>query len=203
MAVTVVNPEPEITELPPFPPLVLQPAAPPPPTNTVYVVPTATALVPVKNPPPPPPPVPEPPPPATAKYLRARLTVQVKLRVAAVPPRLDTADTVNDTAEPVCVGVPVICPVVSPRLRPVGNAPALTVYCTVPAVAVADNVTVLIAVPVLNVPILLPSAGLTQEVVGALTVQVNALVTALPPRLETALTVKLCAEPVDEGVPVI
>jgi hypothetical protein len=96
----------------------------------------------------------------------AKLTVQVKLRVAAVPPRLDTADTVNDTAEPACVGVPVICPVVSPRLRPVGNAPAVTVYCTVPDVAVADRVTVEIAVPVENVPILLPEAGDTQVTTG-------------------------------------
>jgi hypothetical protein len=72
----------------------------------------------------------------------------------------------------------------------------------VPDVAVAEKVTVLIATPVVHEPIELLSAGETQVVTGT-TVQVNALVTAVPPPLLTALTVKLCAEPVCVGVPVI
>jgi hypothetical protein len=55
---------------------------------------------------------------------------------------------------------------------------------------VATKVTVEIAVPAVHDPID-PAAGLTQVVVGALTVQVNDRVTAVPPWLETALTVKL------------
>ena len=67
----------------------------------------------------------------------------------------------------------------------------------------ALNVTVLIAVPAVHDPILLLSAGETQVVVGALTVQVKLRVAAVPPASLTADTVKLCAEPVCVGVPVI
>jgi hypothetical protein len=87
---------------------------------------------------------------------------------------------------PAEVGVPVICPVVSPRVRPVGNAPAVTVYCTVPEVAVADNVTVDIAVPEVHEPILELAAGETHVVTGA-TPKVNERV-VLPPAVELAAT---------------
>jgi hypothetical protein len=90
---------------------------------------------------------------------------------------------------------------VSPRLRPVGNEPAVTVYCTVPNEVVATNETVLIAVPAVHDPILERFAGLDQVVTGV-TVNVNERVTALPPLLDTALTV-IGEVPAEVGVPVM
>jgi hypothetical protein len=73
---------------------------------------------------------------------------------------------------PAEVGVPVICPVVNPKLRPEGNAPAVTVYCTVPYDVAATNDTVEIAVPAVHEPILERLAGLVQ-VVDIVDVNVN------------------------------
>ena len=70
-----------------------------------------------------------------------------------------------------------------------------------PNEVVALNVTVLIAVYVVHDPILELLAGLTQVVTGA-TVNVNERVTALPPLLDTALTV-IGEVPAVLGVPVI
>jgi hypothetical protein len=71
----------------------------------------------------------------------------------------------------------------------------------VPNEVVALNVTVEIAVPVVHEPILLPSAGLDHVVTGV-TVNVNERVTAVPPLLDTALTV-IGELPAEVGVPVI
>ena len=100
---------------------------------------------------------------------------------------------------PAVVGVPVICPVVSPRVRPVGNAPAVTVYCTLPVVVEADKVTVDIAEPAVHDPRLERFAGLTQVVNGTV-VKLNERV-VLPPAVELAATTNELVAATFEVVP--
>ena len=54
---------------------------------------------------------------------RPAVTVNVKLRVTALPPELDTADTTIGEVDEVDDGVPVMVPAEPLNVRPAGSAP--------------------------------------------------------------------------------